>query len=308
MTQPVAVPLTHRAILSVSGPDTRGFLQGITSNDVMSVSGERSIWSAFLTPQGKFLHEFVVTADPGTRNPEATDAADTLWLDVEAGRQDHLHKRLKVYRLRSKAEITPRADLKVYALLGERGLGLLDLPALEGYTRPLGDGMVCVDPRLAILGGRAILPSATAEATLEAAGFAFDTLEAYDRLRLELGIPDGSRDLEPERATLMESGFDELHGVSWDKGCYLGQELTARMKYRGLAKKRLVPVTIEGPTPPIGSEIRRNGKVAGTLRSAVDGVGLALLKLNQIDTDPGTEPLQAGDAQLTPQKPAWAQF
>jgi folate-binding protein YgfZ len=298
MTQPTAVPLPHRGVIEIAGPDARSFLQGVTSNDVTKAAAERAVWTAFLTPQGKFLHEFHVAESP----------AGALWLDAEADRREHLLKRLKIYKLRAEATLSARDDLRVVALLGERALGLLDLPALEGHARPLGDGVAFVEPRLGQLGGRAVLPAESAEATLRAAGFALGTLDDFDRLRLELGVPDGSRDLEPERATLMESGFDELHGISWDKGCFLGQELTARMKYRGLAKKRLVPVAIDGPTPAPGTEVRRNGKVAGTLRSTRDGQGLALLKLDQLDTDQDPEPFTAGEARITPRKPSWANF
>ncbi len=296
MTRITAVPLSHRGVLAATGPDARAFLQGITSNDVMGVNEEAAVWSAFLTPQGKFLHEFFMAQAPD----------GSLWLDCEAERREHLRKRLSIYRLRAKAEVVDRSgEMNVYALLGIEALGLLDLPALEGYARPFGGGVVFTDPRLAQLGARAILPAADAEATVTEAGLTLGTLDDFDRLRLSLGVPDGSRDLEVEKATLMESGFDELHGISWDKGCYLGQELTARMKYRGLAKKRLVPVTIEGPTPEAGAELSRNGKSAGVLRSAVDGVGLALLRLDQIDAD---TPLEAGEARVTPSKPDWANF
>jgi len=294
---PRAVALPTRGLLRLEGPDSLSFLQGITSNDVTQVSESLAVWSAFLTPQGKFLHEFFVA--------QAPDGA--IWLDCEAERREHLKKRLAIYKLRAKAEVALDDELAVYALLGERALGLLDLPALEGYARPLGDGVAFAEPRLAQLGARAILPRATAEATLRQAGFALGAFEEFDRLRLGLGVPDGSRDLEPEKATLMESGFDELHGISWDKGCFLGQELTARMKYRGLAKKRLVPVQIDGPTPEPGTEVRRGGKVAGTLRSATAGVGLALLKLDALDAG-GEAPFEAGAARLTPRKPDWAGF
>ncbi|RDD61480.1 YgfZ/GcvT domain-containing protein [Ferruginivarius sediminum] len=298
MTQPIAVPLAHRGVLRVTGADARSFLQGIVSNDVMQVGAERAIWSAFLTPQGRFLHEFFLAEGPD----------GNLWLDCEAERREHLRKRLSIYKLRAQADILDaNEELAVAALIGERALGLLDLPALEGYARPFGAGVAFTDPRLGPLGARAILPRASMEETLSEAGFALGEVADYDRHRLSLGVPEGSGDLEVERATLMESGFDELHGVSWEKGCYLGQELTARMKYRGLSKKRLVPVEIEGPAPEPGTDIRRDGKPAGTLRSAVDGVGLALIRLDQLD---GAEAgaFEAGEARLTARKPDWANF
>lgn len=298
MTRPIAVPLAHRGLLRVEGPDARSFLQGVTSNDMTRVAADHAVWTAFLTPQGKFLHEFFVA--------EAPDGS--LWLDCEAERREHLTKRLSIYRLRAKAEITDRSEeLAVAALVGEASLGLIDLPALEGYARPFADGLVFVDPRLGKLGARAVLPRHRLEETLQDAGYELGNAADYDRLRLALGIPDGSRDLEVERATLIESGFDELHGISWDKGCYLGQELTARMKYRGLAKKRLVPVAIDGPTPAPGTEIRRAGKSAGELRSATNGVGLALMRLDHIDAEEA-EPFEAGEARITPRKPDWANF
>jgi len=296
---PVAVPLGHRGVLEISGEDAVSFLNGVTSNDIGRVGPETTIWSAFLTPQGKFLHEFMTAQSPD----------EALWLDCEAERLEHLCKRLSLYKLRSRAMMTDRSEeLAVVALLGERALGLLDLPALEGYARPFGRGVAFTDPRLGELGARAIVPRADMTAVLADAGFQVsDDVSEYDRRRLTLGVPDGSRDLDVERATLIESGFDELRGIDWDKGCFLGQELTARMKYRGLAKKRLVPVAIEGPAPEPGTPVRRNGKSAGTLRSAVNGVGLALLRLDQLD-EGETEGLEAGDARLTAHKPSWGNF
>ena len=113
-----------------------------------------------------------------------------------------------------------------------------------------------------------------AETGLTETGFA-----AYDRHRLALGVPDGTRDLVPEKSILLELGFDELNGVDWRKGCYVGQELTARTKYRGLIKKRLFPVRIDGPAPEPGTMVTLDGKDAGEMRSARDGAGLALLRL-----------------------------
>jgi folate-binding protein YgfZ len=133
-------------------------------------------------------------------------------------------------------------------------------------------------------------------------GIAETAYEDYDRLRLALGIPDGSRDLVLEKSILLEAGFDELNGVDWQKGCYVGQELTARTKYRGLVKRRLVPVRIEGPAPPPGAVVTADGRDAGEMRSSRDGLGLALLRIEPMQDG---KTFAAGDATLVPLRPAW---
>ena len=302
MSQAQAVLLDHRGILKASGADLRDFLQGIVSNDVTKVSGTRAVWSAFLTPQGKFLHEFFLAA-----KGEGAANGDGLLLDCEAERLDDLKRRLSVYKLRSKVALADgRADYRVAALLGEDALSALDLPPETGAARALDGGIAFVDPRLPSLGARALLPRGDAEATLERAGFAFSDLAAYDALRLRHGVPDGSRDLEVEKSLLLESGFDELHGIDWDKGCYMGQELTARTKYRALIKKRLVPVEIDGPPVESGTAIMAADRQAGTLRSSSGARGLALIRLEYLDA--AATPLTAGDAKVTARKPDWAAF
>jgi folate-binding protein YgfZ len=133
------------------------------------------------------------------------------------------------------------------------------------------------------------------------AGLAPGNADDYDRLRLSLGVPDGSRDLPVEKAILLENGFDELHGIDWQKGCYMGQELTARTKYRGLVRKRLLPVEIEGPLPAPGTPVMAGDKEAGEMRSGADGLGLALLRLEHLE-----DGLRCGESRLKPHRPAWA--
>src|SRR5262249_46274588 len=143
---------------------------------------------------------------------------------------------------------------------------------------------------------------------LAQAGWAAGTMGDYDRLRLSLGVPDGSRDLPVEKAILLESGFDELNGIDWQKGCYMGQELTARTRYRGLVRKRLLPVEIEGPAPAWGTPITLGAEEAGEMRSASDGLGLALIRLEFLDRASGPGAFAAGDSRLTPRKPAWVKL
>jgi hypothetical protein len=285
------VLLDDRGILAVSGPDRRPFLQGLVSNDVDKVSPTAARYAALLTAQGKYLHDFMMV-----------EAGESIWLDAEAARLGDLKRRLSMYRLRAKVSLDERSDLAVAAIFGADTTAILGLPSEPGAARPFGSGVIFVDPRLAMLGARAILPREPARAVLADVDIAEIGFDSYDRLRLSLGVPDGSRDLVLEKSILLESGFDELNGVDWQKGCYIGQELTARTKYRGLTKKRLLPVRIEGPAPPSGAVVTADGREIGEMRSSRDGLGLALLRIEPVREG---KTLAAGDSTLVPVKPAW---
>ena len=285
------VLLDDRGILAVSGPDRRPFLQGLVSNDVDKVSPRAARYAAFLTAQGKYLHDFMMA-----------QAGESILLDAEAARLGDLKRRLSMYRLRAKVSLDERPNLAVAAVFGADTTTILGLPSEPGAARPFGLGVVFVDPRLAMLGARAILPRERARAVLADAGIAETGFDSYDRLRLSLGIPDGSRDLVLEKSILLEAGFDELNGVDWEKGCYIGQELTARTKYRGLVKRRLMPVRIKGPTPSPGTIVTADGREIGEMRSSRDGLGLALLRIEPVREG---KTLAAGEATLVPVRPAW---
>jgi folate-binding protein YgfZ len=190
----------------------------------------------------------------------------------------------------------------VAAVFGGDALAALDLPAEPGAARAFASGAAFVDPRLAALGARCILPVEGARAALAEAHLVETGFEAYDRLRLGLGIADGSRDLVLEKSILLEAGFDELGGVDWNKGCYIGQELTARSKYRGLVKRRLMPVVIDGPAPAPGTVVFAEGRDVGEMRSGRDGRGLALLRIEAARED---RRLTAGGAVIIPERPEW---
>jgi len=297
MAEASYVMLPERGLLTVGGPDAQDFLQGVVSNDVRRVSPERAIWAAFLTPQGKFLHEFFIIELNGA-----------YYVDCEAARLPDLRKRLMLYKLRSKVEIVEADGYSVAAVVGARTAETLGLPDERGAGRPLDGGAVYVDPRLPALGARAILPAGGAEGTLDGLGLGRTDHADYDARRIALGVPDGSRDLEVDKAILLENGFDELGGVDWEKGCYLGQELTARTKYRGLVKKRLMPVRVAGPMPAPGTQVTLDGRDAGTVRSGTDGTALALLRLDAVEKAREGAELVAGEARLSPRKPTWASF
>jgi folate-binding protein YgfZ len=283
--------LDGRGVLAVSGPDCRPFLQGLVSNDINKVGPARARYAALLTAQGRYLHDFIIAAAEGA-----------IWIDAEALRLADLRRRLSVYRLRAKVSFDEHPELAVAAIFGGGALARLGLAAEPGSARPFAGGVVFTDPRLAALGARAILPRAAARAALCAAGLREGEFASYDRLRLGLGVPDGSRDLVPEKSLLLESGFDELNGIDWQKGCYIGQELTARTRYRGLVRRRLVPVKIDGAVPPPGTAVTSDGREIGEMRSGGTGLGLALLRLEAMG---GDSRLDAGDAILLPQTPFW---
>jgi len=258
--------LPARAVLELAGADRVGFLQGLVSNDVATAAPGRAVWAALLTPQGKWLADFFILSD-----------GERLLLDVEAGQAAMIAQRLSRYRLRSAVRVAP-AVLRVHA-------------AWDGSVSE-ADAIAAPDPRLPEAGWRVLAPAPLPANASE---------EDYDRHRLALGLPDGSRDLEAEKTVLLEAGFDELNGVSWDKGCYMGQELTARTKYRGLVKRRLVPVAVAGPLPAPGTPVLRDGAEVGAMRSGREALGMALLRLEVLPD----APLACGEARLTPRVPGW---
>ena len=289
--------LPDRGLIAVEGDDARAYLQGLISNDVNRVGPERAIYAAFLTPQGKYLFDFFVV-----------ERGAQLLLDCEAARLPDFLRRLKMYRLRSRVELSDQTEgSAVAALFGPGAVAAVGLAEDAGRARPFAAGVAYVDPRLAAAGARAVLPRAEAEAALAATGLARAEAADYDRFRLGLGLADGSRDLVVEKSTLLESGFDELNGIDWDKGCYMGQELTARTRYRGLVKKRLVAVDVDGPLPQPGTPIRLDEREVGEMRSGRDGLGLALMRVEAMQRGLAAgAPFTAGQARLTPRKPGWA--
>jgi tRNA-modifying protein YgfZ len=263
-------PLPQRRVIAVEGDDRVAFLQGLVSNDIESVRPGQAVWAALLTAQGKWLADFFVLTH-----------ADTLWLDCEAEQIPMLIQRLSRFRLRMKAALRAEPGLHVHVSWDGRP----DVPT-KGW-----EGIIAPDPRLPDFAWRILAPEPLP---------ANATPEDWDRYRLAAGLPDGSKDMEADRSVLLEAGFDELAGVSWSKGCYMGQELTARTKYRGLVKRRLVPVSVDGALPPAGSPILRGGSEVGTMRSGRDGIGLASLRIDSLGFT-----LACAGATLTPRIPAW---
>ena len=256
--------LPDRGVIRITGEDRVALLQGLVSNDIEAVQPGHAVWAAFLTPQGKWLADFFVLTDGAA-----------LLLDCERAQIPMLLQRLSRYRLRMKVALAADEALRVYA----------------AWNGAPSAGVVAPDPRLENFAWR----------VLAAAELPANATEAdWQRLRLAAGLPEGSQDLESDKTVLLEAGFDELHGVSWTKGCYMGQELTARTKYRGLLKRRLLPVAVDGPLPAPDTPVFRDGVEVGAMRSGIDQIGLAVLRLDSVDA-----PLTCGEARLTPRVPDW---
>lgn len=270
--------LPERGVIAIEGDDRVAFLQGLVSNDVEAVRPGHAVWAALLTPQGKWLADFFIFA-----------GQDALLLDCELAQIPTLMPRLSRYRLRMQATLRAAPELLVHVAWDVRPSSAWNgTPEISGSD---GSEIIAPDPRLPDFAWRilALAPLASNAAP-----------EDWDRHRLAAGLPDGSKDMEADRSVLLEAGFDELSGVSWSKGCYMGQELTARTKYRGLVKRRMIPVTVEGVLPLAGTPVFRNGAEVGTMRSGRDGNGLASLRLDSLDGE-----LSCGEATLTAVPPKW---
>lgn len=281
MTQIALLP--ERGVVEVAGADRVTFLQGLVSNDVTRAApGEpgapgEAVWAALLTPQGRWLADFFILSTDGGEEGR-------LLLDAPRATVPSLLARLSRYRLRAQVSLRDASEA-------------WQVQAAWGGPAPMAAGsVVAADPRLSGAGWRVLSP-----APLAANASAAD----WQAHRLALGLPEPA-DLEAEKTLLLEANFDALDGISWTKGCYMGQEVTARTRFRGLVKRRLVPVTIAGEIPAPGTPVLTGTDAVGTLRSACrvgerGGLGLAMLR-----TDfPAAGPLHCGATELVARPPAW---
>jgi folate-binding protein YgfZ len=286
--------LEDRGRLAVAGPDAATFLQGLITNDIARADGAHAIYAALLTAQGKFLHDFFIVRDSAR--------PDGYLVDGEGERLADLSRRLGIYRLRANVTIAPAdPSLATIAVFGAGAGAVAGLDsAPTGTTAPFAGGIAFVDPRLPDLGLRVVAPRDAAVAALAAAGTAPADAAAYDLWRLRHGVPDGSRDIAVEKAFPLECNLDELNAIDYRKGCYVGQELTARTHHRATLRKRLIPVRIAG-TAGAGTPILCDGREVGELRTAREGHALAVLRLDALNGPP----LRAGDADVVPAIPSW---
>ncbi len=269
-----AVFLADRAIVSVSGAEARSFLQGLVTCDMTKIAPDAPGFGALLTPQGKIMFDFLVAQDD-----------ERFLLDAPREKAADLVKRLGFYKLRAKIEI---ADLSTEA----KGEDALAVVAIFGDAPPTPAGaIVFVDPRADGLGRRALLPLAAARA------YGVAPEGEYEAHRIACGVPKGGLDFAYGDAFPHETNMDLLHGVAFDKGCYVGQEVVSRMQHRGLVRKRVVKVALEGEAGP-GAEIRAGEIAVGVLGGALDGHGLATVRLDRAEDAKG-QAMTAGEARVT---------
>jgi folate-binding protein YgfZ len=283
MIQGRIAALMRRGVVSVSGEDAQSFLGGLVTNDVDSIPEGGAGYGGLLSPQGKILFDFIVFR-----------SGDAFLFDLPKESAADFVKRLGFYKLRAKVAIAALPDRQVAAAWG-------------GNAPPRLEGLVVPDPRLPDLGYRLILP---ATASLEAANYETADEAAYDAWRIATGIPEGGIDFAFGDAFPHEADMDQLGGVAFDKGCYIGQEVVSRMEHRGTARRRLILVRSASPIPPAGAEIIAGEKPVGVIASSSpEHIGLAVVRLDRAKeaVDAGV-PILVRGMPVDLDIPAWAKF
>jgi folate-binding protein YgfZ len=280
-----AAHLSDRGVVRVAGEDARKFLNGLVTSDLGKATAASGRFAALLTPQGKIIVDFIVT------EPENGGG---FVLDCPRDRVSALIERLGFYRLRAKVTIEDASDALAVLAAWDGGSG----------TEAAGPAGGTLDPRWPQLGRRAVVPPA--QVALAAGAAESSDYEAH---RIALGVPRGGIDFAYGDAFPHEANMDQLNGIDFDKGCFVGQEVVSRMEHRGLARTRVVPIALEGAPPPPGTAVTAAGRPVGTTGSAANGRALAMLRLDRVEEAlAGGASLLADGVPLRLIKPAWARF
>lgn len=272
--------LSRRGVVAVSGADAETFLNDLVTSDMPPAGA--AAYGALLTPQGKILFDFIAFRD-----------GERFLFDLPRTVVADFVKRLGFYRLRAKVDIADLSDDHIV------------VAAWDSEAPPIMDGPVAADPRLPALGYRAIVPAG--------ADMAPDFAEAretdYDRHRIALGVPEGGIDFAFGETFPHDAALDQLNGVSFSKGCYIGQEVVSRMEHRGTARRRIVLAHAVSGAPEATTPVSAGGKALGTLGSSADGSALAIVRLDRAREaiDAGIA-IDAGGVRLTLTLPPWARY
>jgi len=284
-----AALLEDRGVVKVAGEDARHFLHGLISADVLDLAPGAARYGALLSPQGKIIADFMIAEAP------AADGGG-FFLDVPRAMAPALVAKLNLYKLRSRVIVEDLSDV----------LGIV--AAWDGGGAA-SSGLAYADPRLPALGLRVMVAPHRAAEVAAALGAPLRDAGDYEAQRIALGVPQGGRDFGYGDAFPHEADMDQLGGVDFAKGCYVGQEVVSRMEHRGIARTRAVAVRYAGAAPPAGASITAGERQIGTMGSAAQGRGLALVRLDRAaDALARGERLLAGNAAIDLVKPDWAHF
>ncbi|HEY6753268.1 MAG TPA: folate-binding protein [Pseudolabrys sp.] len=281
--------LPDRGVVKVAGDDARRFLNGLVTNDMAKVAPGNPRFAALLTPQGKIIVDFIIAEAP------APDGGG-FFLDCPRALVPELVEKLNFYKLRAKVICEDLSDV----------LGVMAVWNGAGDSEY---GLSYPDPRLPALGTRVMLPPHVAAEAAADLGATLADAESYDAHRIALGIPRGGFDFIYADTFPHEADMDQLNGVDFDKGCYVGQEVVSRVEHRASARSRVLPIAYDEFSPLSGLPITAGDKQVGTLGSTAKGRGLALMRLDRIETAIADGiPLEAGGIAIRPVKPDWAKF
>jgi tRNA-modifying protein YgfZ len=284
-----AALLPDRGVVKVAGDGARNFLHGLVTADVLELKSGEARFCALLTPQGKIIADFMVAAAPA-------ESGSGFFLDVARSLTMALVEKLNLYKLRAKVIVEDLSET----------LGVLAAWDGTGKTKY---GLSYVDPRLPALGRRVLLPPHLAPQAAAELGAAIVDAGQYEAHRIALGVPRGGADFSYGDAFPHETDMDQLGGIDFDKGCYVGQEVVSRMQHRGTARTRAVPVLYDGAAPESGVAVMAGERPIGIMGSAVDGCGIALLRLDRLaDALSRGERLRVGNVPIRVVKPDWARF
>jgi tRNA-modifying protein YgfZ len=282
-----AALLPDRGVIKVIGDGARNFLHGLVTADMLNLTPGTARFCALLTPQGKIIADFFVVEAP-------PQDGGGFFLDTPRALIATLLERLNLYKLRAKVLIEDLSEV-----LGV--LAIWDGAAAAKY------GLCYDDPRLSALGLRSMMPPHRAAGAAAELGAALVAAEEYEAHRIALGIPRGGIDFAYGDAFPHETDMDQLGGIDFAKGCYVGQEVVSRIEHRGTARTRAVPIRYDGAAPPSGAAITAGGRQVGAVGSAMRGRGIALLRLDRVAEASG-DALDAGGIAIHIVKPDWARF
>jgi folate-binding protein YgfZ len=254
--------LPDRGVVKLSGDDARQFLNNLVTAELAELGPGTARFAALLTPQGKIVADFLVTEAPAGHG-------GGLLLDCPKALAGPLATKLGFYKLRAKVTVENLTDQ----------LGVL--AAWDGQPAMMPD-LAFADPRAAELGIRVLVPEELAAKLAGVLGAELVAADNYEQQRIVCGVPKGGADFTYGDAFPHEANMDRLAGISFDKGCYVGQEVVSRMQHRGTARTRTVRLLIDGPSPEAGIDVSADGKSVGTLGSAREGHGLALLRIDKV--------------------------